>query len=78
MFVFFISQVIAEETATSETNKANVTVTVSLIDVNDNSPVFSSVSGYSVSLAEDSPNGTSVFNVRKQFYDKNTFLLPTG
>jgi hypothetical protein len=50
-----------------EKRQNNVSVTIKLIDVNDNSPVFLPVTGYMVNIAENSGNGVSVLNVRNLF-----------
>lgn len=44
---------------------AVVTVEVKVLDVNDNSPVFS-LKSYSVEVSEDAPEGTQVLKVRGQ------------
>ncbi|XP_028399940.1 protocadherin Fat 4-like isoform X2 [Dendronephthya gigantea] len=69
----FTFLVIAKETSTSEKRENNVSVTISLIDVNDNSPVFSPVTGYSVEVAENSANGTSVLNVSASDLDSGAY-----
>lgn len=42
-----------------------VTVEVKVLDVNDNSPVFS-MKSYSVEVSEDAAEGTQVLKVRRQ------------
>lgn len=45
-----------------------VTVEVKVLDVNDNSPVFS-MKSYSVEVSEDAAEGTQVLKVRRQMPD---------
>ena len=79
----FTFLVIVKETSTVEQRQNNVSVTIHLIDVNDNAPVFSPVSGYVVNIAENSENGTSVLNVSASdadsgAYGQITFSLTTS
>ena len=56
-------QVMARETDTSEHFSDTVSVTLNIIDVNDNDPKFTKTS-YSVSVPENSVQGTSITQIQ--------------
>ena len=56
-------QVMARETDTSDHFSNTVSVTLNIIDVNDNDPKFTETS-YSVSVPENSVQGTSITQIQ--------------
>ena len=56
-------QVTARESDTSDHFSDTVTVTVNIIDVNDNDPEFTNGT-YTVSVAENNRPGTSMFRIQ--------------
>ncbi|CAH1246630.1 CDHR1 [Branchiostoma lanceolatum] len=65
-------EVIAREDVAAEHFSSNATVLVTLEDTNDNSPVFNQ-SKYDLSVAENSPDGTSVGTIMATDLDSGEF-----
>ncbi|CAH1246628.1 CDH23 [Branchiostoma lanceolatum] len=65
-------KVIAREDVAAEHFSSNATVLVTLEDTNDNSPVFNQ-SKYDLSVAENSPDGTSVGKIMATDLDSGEF-----